>query len=74
MRSRCGLAALVLVVALGAGAVLPLASAEPAATLGANGIGAPRFGLPKAQAVRELSSLFGRPTARDRYRLRTALD
>lgn len=64
MHMRRGFVAVVLEVGFGAGVVLPLASAEPTADLGANGIGAVRFGLPKAQAVQELSTLFGTPTWR----------
>jgi hypothetical protein len=64
MRSRRCLADIVLVAGFGAGAALPLASAEPTANLGGNGIGAVRFGLTKAEAVQELSSLFGTPTWR----------
>ena len=64
MRLRRGLAAVVLMVASGAAAQLPVASAESTADLGATGIGAVRFGLPEAQAIQELSALVGAPTWR----------
>ena len=65
MRAARVLAAVVLLaVGLGAGALAALASTKAPANLGADGIGAARFGLPKAQAVDELSALFGAPTWR----------
>ncbi len=60
--ARC-LTAVALVLGSSAVAALP-AAANPGANLGANGIGSVHFGLAKAEAVRELSSLFGKPTAR----------
>jgi hypothetical protein len=61
MRPWHRLRAIVLVVGFVAGAALPRANAAPSADLGANGIGAVRFGLPKAQVVRELTTVFGAP-------------
>lgn len=47
-----------------AGLATAFASTTPSAHLGADGVGTVRFGLPKARAVAELSSLFGSPTWR----------
>jgi hypothetical protein len=44
------------------GALTAFASTHTSATLGPNGIGRVLFGLPKARAVVELSTLFGSPT------------
>lgn len=64
MRSRSGRAAIAVVLWLSLGAVVPLSGAQPKGTLGADGIGNVRFGVPKAQAVQGLGTLFGTPTWR----------
>ena len=66
--SRTRRIAVVLLVTVGVGlAALPAfggADTRGAATLGADGIGKVRFGLSQAQAVGELTSLLGAPSAR----------
>jgi hypothetical protein len=62
MIGRRAVATLVL-AGLGLGAVASV-HAVNAPALGPTGVGSVRFGLPKAQAVAELTALFGPPTAR----------
>ena len=66
MRMGRALVAVLLIgmVWLGAEVLTALASPTATANLGVEGIGPIRFGLPKAQAVDELSALFGTPTWR----------
>jgi hypothetical protein len=65
MRVRRALVAVLLLAAVELGQeVTALASTRPSADLGADGIGAVRFGLTKARAVDELSARFGTPTWR----------
>ena len=63
MRGPRSLATVVLVaVGLLAGALTASASTSGPAALRSDGIGTVRFGLPKDQAVAQLSALFGSPT------------
>lgn len=63
-RGRSLAAVLLIATGLCVGAATAFASTTASAYLGADGIGAVRFGLPKARAVAELSGLFGSPTWR----------